>query len=232
MRAGLEIQDLAKAFGAKSVLAGVSLSCAAGAVTGLIGRNGSGKTTLLRCVTAQLSHDAGVVRLDGEPLHGEPAWKRARRGIAWTFQDLSMPIEADVTGLRLAARRAAGRRLTAEAAHPTLSNALEPFASQPWRQLSFGQRKLASLAIALERRPVALLLDEPAAGLSDAFRQTALEAIRAHAADGAVVVVIEHNRTFLSGCADEVAVLSKGAIVFKGSPEAAFTDPAVFEALT
>lgn len=230
MRPGdLIIQDLSKAFGALQVLRGVSLTCEAGAIHGLVGRNGSGKTTLLNCLSGRLVRDSGIVRVGAAALPDEPAWKRARRGFGWTFQDVAIPLTLTTRDLvRAAVSRSVG------VSRPTssdLQDGAQPFMDTPWNRLSFGQRKLASLLIAVSRSPKVLLLDEPVAGLSPAMVEIARNTLQSVAGQGAVVLVVEHNRDFLMQVTQSLSVISSGSILLSGTARTVFADPRTLEAL-
>ncbi|MDP1736527.1 MAG: ATP-binding cassette domain-containing protein [Caulobacter sp.] len=230
MRPGdLIIQDLSKAFGALQVLRGVSLTCEAGAIHGLVGRNGSGKSTLLNCLSGRVAKDSGIVRLSGVNLPDEAAWKRARRGFGWTFQDVAMPLTLSPTELVKAAvaRSARGPRPI----FLDLQAATRPFMETPWNRLSFGQRKLAALLVAVSRNPAVLLLDEPVAGLSPAMVEIARNTLQMVAGQGAVVLVVEHNKDFLMQVTRSVSVISGGSILLSGTAKAVFADSRTMEAL-
>lgn len=227
--AALAIAGLSKSFGAAEVLRGLDLRCAPGAVHVLMGRNGSGKSTLLACISGRLQPDAGTIALNAHILPAERAWKRARRGLAWTFQDGSPDLRVSVSEvLRVAAARSAGASGAAE----ELLAAIEPFRDRAWCDLSFGQRKLAALAAALSLRPVVALLDEPVAGLSPPLAALVAEAVRAAARGGAAVLMVEHQRDFILKVADELSVLANGEIVLTGSPRETLADPRLMGALS
>lgn len=227
------VRSLRKSFGANQVLRGVDLTCAPGEITAIVGRNGSGKSTLLNCLSGRLRGDSGEIELAGVALQEEPAWKRARRGFAWTSQDVSAPLTLSIEALIDLARASVGSGDggSVKLIPRVLVEATRPFAGQAWNRLSFGQRKLGALAIATARSPQILLLDEPVAGLSAGFTDVASEAVAELAARGIIVLVVEHNRPFLERTASRVAVLSAGEIVVSGSPADVFADARTLEAL-
>lgn len=225
----LDVKALRKSFGALEVLKGVDLRCVPGSIQGLIGRNGSGKSTLLSCISGRINPDAGTLYLDDRALPDEAAWKRARRGIAWTFQDTSLSLTSSVADLLTTAE---SRGFSDRGSVPKeLKDTTESFQNLAWNTLSFGQRKVAALLIAISRRPRVLLLDEPVSGLSMNLIELVGRALRTFADDGAVVMVVEHDREFLRQTVDSVAVLSCGAIVLTGGPDAVFDDPRTLDAL-
>lgn len=225
----LQIVGLSKAYGAVQVLRDVSLECAAGSVHVLLGRNGSGKSTLLACASGRVRADHGSILMDGQRLLREPAWRRARGGLAWTFQDASPALTSSVADVLRAAN---GRGKAPVDLPASLQSALEPFVHEAWDRLSFGQRKLAALAAAAARRPRLLFLDEPVAGLAPPMREIVGKVVRQLAERGAAVLVVEHQREFIASFADEVSVISGGAIAMSGAPVQVLRRPDLFSALS
>lgn len=228
MKPHLTCTALRKAFDGIIALQDVSLAVASGTVLGLTGPNGSGKSTLLNVLTGIIRPDAGVCELDGEPLTGERPNRVARRGIGRTFQDprvvarltvaeniaLSVP---DGTEHLVGAlfRRS---RSTASVLRWASEVGLERVADAPANQLSYGQRKLLSVAVCLARGPRVVLMDEPIAGLQDPWRAHVLALIRSCAATGAIVIVVEHDLEAIRAIATRVVVLRQGRIVQEIAP--------------
>ncbi len=226
----LQIAGLCKAFGKVEVLRDVDLTCFAGTVVGLVGRNGSGKTTLLSCISGRLGQDAGVILLDGRRLPKEPPWRRAARGIGWTFQDTTVALTATVSEMvNLAAARSGLRTI---ASYADLDASMSDILGLRWQQLSFGQRKLAALRVALARSPRLLLLDEPAAGLAAPLANLVAATLRTAAREGAAVVLVEHDRGFVTTATDQVAVLDQGRIAVTGTAAIVLETPETMETLT
>jgi branched-chain amino acid transport system ATP-binding protein len=237
---GLAIYGLARSFGGIAALAGVSLELAARGVSAIIGPNGAGKSTLAALICGRLAPDAGRIELDGRDITGLPAWRRARLGIAYTFQISSvfpsLPCRENVA---LAAQRAtmtgiAGRllddRRTADAAADALGRVgLAAVAGQPAGSLAYGHRRLLEVAMALALAPRLLILDEPTQGLSEAEIDRFCGLARAIARE-ATVLLIEHNMDVVMALADRITVLDHGRVLAEGAPEAIRADPAVRDA--
>jgi branched-chain amino acid transport system ATP-binding protein len=221
----LELRHLTRSFGSLSVLRGVDLTCGMGEIVAVVGKNGSGKSTLVRCISGQLRHDGGQLFLEGKELRSEAAWERARGGLSWTFQDVAAPLTLSPREMLSLAREGNA------SAKGVLEAELEPFADQPWITLSFGQRKLTQLVVALARNPRLLLLDEPVAGLAPRIVLLVGDALRDVAAGGAAVMIIEHNREFVSAAAHRLHVLAAGMIRISGPPEEVFGADETLEAL-
>jgi branched-chain amino acid transport system ATP-binding protein len=226
----LELEQVARAYGGLRAVDGVDLQIEAGARHGLIGPNGAGKSTLFKLVLGAERVTSGQVRFDGHDITSLPEHKRARLGIAQTFQHSS--IFGTLTcadNVRLAvqrrtgeARRVVGRRsagLGSVADALLLRVGLERSGRRPAAALSHGERRQLEVAIALAARPRLLLLDEPAAGMSPAETQRLVSVIGDLDPEIAVVVV-EHDLDFVFRVASHVSVLNLGSILMTGSATA------------
>jgi thiamine transport system ATP-binding protein len=165
MSGRLDVVDVHVSFGNTTILGGVDLSVAAGAVVGLLGPSGSGKSTLLRVIAGLIAPDRGVVRLDGTDVTALPTH---RRGIGMVFQDEQLFNHLDVAsniafGLRMRGVPPADR---AERIGKLLALVgLEGFQRRRVTDLSGGEAKRVALARSLAPSPRMLLLDEPLTGL-------------------------------------------------------------------
>lgn len=243
----LEVEQLSQVFGGVKALAGVSLVAAPGQVTAIIGPNGSGKTTLLNAVSGFHRPTAGAVRLGGQRLDRLGAARVARAGVSRTFQTPVIPdtmttLEVVATArfrsqyvnmlasvLRLKSYRAALVADRDEALRALSLVGLLNVAEVEAATLPLGTRRKVEVARAIAGRPRVVLLDEPASGLSeDEVRQLG-QVIRAVAASGVVVVLVEHNFEFVLQHADVVHVLSLGSTLVSGPPEQIRHDPRVIE---
>lgn len=218
----IAVRSLSKSFGGQQVLDRVDCEFSAGRVTGLVGRNGSGKSTLLNCLSCRLRPDSGKVELFGHEVPIEEPWRRARRGLAATFQE---PRSTD--DLRLS------DLLTIAESNSQQSPPCKPFAGarnllEPelfgvsLSSMSYGQRKIANLLVALAMRPRIILLDEPVAGLAPGIVQIIGRIMAALAETGVAVVVIEHDFDFLKMYCGSVYLLHEGRILLGGSPDEVF----------
>jgi ABC-type branched-subunit amino acid transport system ATPase component len=225
----LEVRDLQLAFGALHVLDGVTLECRAGEVTALIGRNGSGKSTLLNCLSGRLRPSRGAIVLDGLALPNEPAWRRARRGVGWTFQNVSFPMSASLA--ELLDTFAANPDGPSPATFGELAFEADSFRDQPWSSLSFGQRKLAEILVAASRGPRLLLLDEPIAGLSRHLVSLVGRHLKLLASLGTGILVVEHNREFICETATQAHLLANGRILMSAPPRALLASSIALETL-
>ncbi|MCW2237397.1 branched-chain amino acid ABC transporter ATP-binding protein/permease [Azospirillum canadense] len=229
----LRVEGLRKAFGGVRAVDGVALTLEAGSITGLIGPNGSGKTTVINLISGLERPDAGRVVVAGQDLAGKRPDRIARAGIARTFQAVSLPEGATVLEAVAAARLERDRSVAEAEAHALW--ALErlgaaDLAQRPCADLPAALRRRVELARALARQPAVLLLDEPAAGLTDAEKADLAGHLRAIAAAGTALLVVEHDMGFLLPLAGHVLCLDQGRTLYDGPPAGVRGDAAVVAA--
>lgn len=236
----LEVRDVTVRFGGTAALTSVSFVARPGEVLGLIGPNGAGKTTLLDAVTGFVGGH-GEVLLDGEPLTRLPAHRRARAGIARTFQALELFEDLTVRENLRAASEGRGRAayLTDlvrphNAPMPAVAVAaveeldLAPDLDRRPGELPAGRRRLVALARAMAARPAVLLLDEPAAGLDEHETTELGHLIRRLATEwGMTVVLVEHDVALVGAVCDRVVALDFGRRIAEGTPTDVLAHPAV-----
>ena len=233
--AALEAIELTKEFGGVHALRGVSLQLREGEIVGLIGPNGSGKTTLLNCVAGVFAPTSGSVLLDGDEIAGKPAHEIARAGVVRTFQNVRLfDGLSTLENVAVAALAAGGtrRRDSHAHAHELLDRLrLTDHAERYAGTLSFGDQRRLEIARALAASPRFLLLDEPAAGMSehesDELRDSIERVRREH---GCGVLVVEHDLRLIMSLCDSVQVLNEGEVISQGTPAQVRSDPAVIAA--
>jgi branched-chain amino acid transport system ATP-binding protein len=235
--AQLAVDDVQVKFGGKLALAGVSLTVEPARVTGLIGPNGAGKTTLFNVVTGLLSATSGHVALDGHDISRLPPHRRAKRGVARTFQRLELFTSLSVRdNVRVAGEIrngwAAGPRLNAAAETERVLAlvGLAGVADREVSELPTGQARRVELARALMIHPTVLLLDEPAAGQTEQETIEFGRLARALAADGLAVCLVEHDMSLVMNVCETIHVLDMGRLIATGTPDAVRADPAVIQA--
>jgi branched-chain amino acid transport system ATP-binding protein len=235
--AQLAVDDVQVRFGGKLALAGVSLTVEPARVTGLIGPNGAGKTTLFNVVTGLLSATSGRVALDGRDISKLPPHRRAKLGVARTFQRLELFTSLSVRdNVRVAGEIrngwAAGPRLNtaAETERVLALVGLAEVADREVSELPTGQARRVELARALMIHPTVLLLDEPAAGQTEQETIEFGRLAQALAADGLAVCLVEHDMSLVMNVCETIHVLDMGQLIATGTPEAVRADPAVIQA--
>ena len=238
----LELRGLRKSFGGVVANDGISFGVRQGAIAGLIGPNGSGKTTLFNLVTGLYPPDAGDVLFDGRSLVGHDPGRIARSGLLRTFQQSAVYEKMDCAQNMLASVSHAGAGLLAMLSRPGRAEqaraaellafvGLKEQAEQLAGELSYGQRKLLELAMALMGRPRMLLLDEPTAGVNPALISTLVAHLRRVNADmGVTLLIIEHNMRVVMDLAHEVHCLVRGRLLVSGTPAQVRGDARVLEA--
>jgi branched-chain amino acid transport system ATP-binding protein len=229
-----EVEHVALAFGAHTVLRDVSLAVAPGEAVGIVGPNGAGKSTLLDVVTGERRPDGGLVRLYGSDIGREPARRRCMLGLGRTHQ-----IPRPFTGLTVlenvlvgafrgaGLRRGAAYRAGLDALHRT---GLADKADRPAGDLGLLDRKRLELARALATGPDVLLLDEIAGGLTAPETESLIALLSELHGCGTTIVWVEHVLRALTRIVTRVACLAVGEIIADGPPDAVMTDPRVVEA--
>jgi branched-chain amino acid transport system ATP-binding protein len=228
----LEVSDVTVAFGGNRVLDGVALTAGPGLVTGLIGPNGAGKSTLFDVICGLRRPSRGRVILDGRDVTRDGPTRRARHGLARTFQRLELFGRLTVRdNLLVAAELGPERRRAAQAADDIVARlGLAEIADSCADTLSTGMGRLVEVGRALAVRPRFLLLDEPAAGQDGGETQHFAALLRSLADDGTAVVLVEHDMSLVMGVCDEVHVLDLGRIIAVGPPAVIRHDETVLAA--
>jgi len=235
----LEADGLTKRFGALLVADRISLRLAPGARRALIGPNGAGKTTFVAMLSGALRPDAGAVRLAGEDITAYAPHRRARRGLARTFQVNSqfgpLTVLENVFLAVSEATGAGGGMLRPAAAHRAMIERAEALIAeldlgaerhQPVSAISYGKQRVVEIALALASRPKVLLLDEPAAGIPSAEAARVFDVLDRLPAEMAILM-IEHDMAIVRRFAAEVTVLVNGAVLMSGSPAEVLSSPEV-----
>jgi branched-chain amino acid transport system permease protein len=232
----LMLRGIALSFGNVRAIDGLDLDVAPGLIHGLIGPNGSGKTTTLNVISGYYAAKGGTMTLGEEALPpGQPV-KRATRGIARTFQTPRVIGEASVLEnimiggsaegkasfiealLALPRNRRDERHLAAKARALLAAVGLEALAEVRADRLQHSELRFIEIARALMLDPDFLLLDEPAAGLSNDEIARLAELIKAISARGVGVLLVEHHADLIFEICDFVTVLNLGRTLAAGTP--------------
>jgi ABC-type branched-subunit amino acid transport system ATPase component len=239
----LTVEHLTVRYGAVTAVDDVSFRLTPGTITGLIGPNGAGKTSLIDALSGFTTAQGRVV-LDATDLSNESATKRARAGLARSFQSLELFEDATVfENLSVAADpQDVGSYLrdlvwpvtpkfAPEVVRAILEFRLDEDLHRDVKDLSYGKRRLLAIARAVAMHPSVILLDEPAAGLSSAESAELARVVRRLADDwGMAVLVVEHDMNFVMGVCDEVIVLDFGRLIASGTPDVVRSNPEVIAA--
>jgi branched-chain amino acid transport system ATP-binding protein len=231
----LELSGVTRRFGGLRAVSNVTLSVAQGEVLGLIGPNGAGKTTLVNVITGVHPASAGRVRFAGEDITRLRPYQAARRGIARTFQIVQpfpgmTVLENVVAAAMFAGGVSYGQRARDAAMQHLRFVGLAEVAERSAAALTLAMRKRLEFAKGLAMRPKLLLLDEMNAGLNAAEVDQALELMRAIAARGVTVLIIEHLMKVVLSLCSRIAVLHHGELIAVGAPQTIIEDPQVIQA--
>jgi branched-chain amino acid transport system ATP-binding protein len=227
----LEVRDVSVRFGGRLALQDVDLDAEAGEITGLIGPNGAGKTTLFNVVCGLQAPLRGRVRISGQDVTKLAPFKRARRGLARTFQRLEpfglLTVRENVALAADAARRADPDAITDELLGRL---GIGDLASQRADRLPTGQARVLELARALATDPKVLLLDEPASGQDEQETAAFRTVLREVAAGGVAVLLVEHDVQLVMDVCTRIHVLDLGQILASGTAVEVQQDEAVLAA--
>jgi branched-chain amino acid transport system ATP-binding protein len=230
----LVARDVTVRFGAIVALEAVSLESSQGEILGLIGPNGAGKTTLINVLSGFQRTTRGAVRIGHRDITNEPAPRRARHGLARTFQAarlfsaLTVAENLEVYASTIHRRRSQSRALVAELLE---AGDLTRVADVRASALPQGLERRVALMRSLALLPTHLLLDEPAAGLDDIETAELAQLIQdLPRRFGCGVLLVEHDMRLIMSVCDRIQVLNYGRTLCVGTPEQVSADPEVREA--
>jgi len=243
----LETVQLTKSFGGLTAVDAVDMQVEEQEIRAVIGPNGSGKSTMLNCISGIYKPTSGAIRFVGESIGGMAPYALTRRGIGRTFQNIRM-----FNSLTVLQNVMVGRHCRTE---DTLLEDI--FALPRYRReeeemrekalvyldflgivdkrdmmpasLSYGQRRMVEIARALATEPSLLLLDEPAAGLSQGEKSALADEVRKIREAGITIILVEHDMRFVMGISDQITVLDFGKKISEGTPSECRNDPKVIE---
>lgn len=237
----LTVRDLSKSYDGVHALEGVSFTVEPGERRAVIGPNGAGKTTLFHAISGTILPSAGNIAFFDKDVTWLPPNRRARLGMARTFQVTNLfsrltVLEnvllavAAVSGTRLGLIRpmAAYGHLFEKAERLLAEWELAESARYPVRQLSYGVQRQVELVLALAGAPKALLLDEPTAGLSPAETSRVVAMVRSLPRE-MTILMIEHDMDVAFELADRIMVLHQGQVIAEGDQQAIRAHPQVSE---
>lgn len=229
----LSTQDVVVRFGVLQAVSRASIDVVEGRVTGLIGPNGAGKTTCFNVITGLQEATSGKVFFEGRDITRKSPFKRARLGIARTFQKL------EVFG-SLSAREnilvAAEQRKTWDRSGFDPRNVCDEILRKVGLSdvsefmvgtLPTGTARLVELARALALNPRVLLLDEPSSGLNEEETEEMASLLRTFVDEGLAVLLVEHDMSFVMGTCEYINVLDFGTIIATGTPAEIQENPVV-----
>jgi len=239
---------LSKHFGALAAVDELEFEFAPGEICGLVGPNGSGKTTLLNVISGVLPATKGNVLFEGTDVTRWPAHKMANAGMSRTFQLIRLvksgsaienvlaglyPVSTDRRVFRALfpfGLKSERGELVNRAAQALERVGLAEHMNDIVSELPFGFQRLVELARAIVSEPSVLLLDEPAAGVTEGDIKELARIIKEQAERGCTVVLVDHHLRFVLDVCPRLIVMNFGRKIFDGSSEDAIEDPNVREA--
>ena len=225
----LKIKQVSKNFGGIKALDECSLEIEKGKVTAIIGPNGSGKTTLFNTISKLYVSDKGKIYLNNEDITHLKDFQISKKGISRTFQEvrlfknLTIREHMDIALSRknegLIENLISGNENNTKKINEILklvglNKPLSTYASD----LSYGQRKLLDLAIAIAKPHFLLMLDEPVAGVNPQLRKEINKIIKELNKEGETILLIEHDMNFVMDLADYIFVMDAGNVIADGKP--------------
>jgi branched-chain amino acid transport system ATP-binding protein len=227
----LQVEALETAYGSSQVLFGVSLEVAEGEVVTLIGRNGMGKTTTVKTIMGLLAPKAGRVTMAGEPIHGHPPYRVARRGLGLVpegrqiFPTLTVRENLVAT----AHNRHGAKDPWSLASVYRMFPRLQERERNLGANLSGGEQQMLAIGRALMTNPRLLILDEATEGLAPLIRAEIWRCLEGLRERGLSLIVIDKNIGPLLRLADRHVILEKGRVVWQGSSDALRAQPEVLQ---
>jgi branched-chain amino acid transport system ATP-binding protein len=229
----LSVEDVSVRFGGVQAVDSANITALPGQVTGLIGPNGAGKTTTFNLITGLESPSSGRIRIDGKDVTGLAPYKRARLGMARTFQRLEVfgTLSAHDNVLAAAEFR---RQWSGDKSNPhqvaerILDRVgLTHVADERVDALPTGLARLVELGRALATRPRLLLLDEPGSGLDVSESEALGDLLLELAGEGMAVLLVEHDVELVMRVCARIHVLDFGKVICIGTPAEVQADPHV-----
>lgn len=215
----LRVIDISKNFGGLRVLENISLEIKKEKI-GIIGPNGAGKTTLFNIISGFLKPDRGKIIFGDEDISGKKPSDLAKMGIIRTFQILkvfeNMTVEENIL-------------VVTDDLSVLRDFELYDKRKEIAKNLSQGEMRRLSLALAFAKKPKILLLDEPFSGLSQKEAEKIISIVN-EISNGASIAIVEHRMRELFNVVERVVVLNSGKIIFDGKPEDVTENKAVKEA--
>jgi branched-chain amino acid transport system ATP-binding protein len=215
----LLLNDVHTYYGDSYVLQGVNLAVGDREIVGLVGRNGAGKTTTLRSIIGFTPPRRGSILLDGAELAGRPSYEIAQRGVGLVPQGRRIFASLDVLeNLTLGFDEKKKEGWTLESIFEMFPPLFERRRQQA-RTLSGGEQSMLTIARALLMSPRLLLMDEPTEGLAPVVVEVVAEALRKLRTERQSILLVEQDLALALDIVDRIYVMSKGVIVFEGSPD-------------
>jgi len=237
----LEIKNIYKSFGGVKAVDGCDFEVKENKITALIGPNGAGKTTLFDIISGLLPADKGEIYLDGKNIIKMRPDQIANLGVSRTFQQVRLfknltildhlLMAQDNHDLKILPNLFKKNKIDKEHYQEYIKEfGLKKSLATKVSDLSYGQRKLLSMAVAFLKMHKILLLDEPVAGVNKVLQKEIESTLMRFKEEKKTILVIEHDMEFVKRLADWIIVLDQGKVLAQGKPDKVLRDPKVLEA--
>ncbi|MGA1759800.1 MAG: LPS export ABC transporter ATP-binding protein [Paracoccaceae bacterium] len=219
---GLIVKGLRKSYKKRVVIRDVSMELHSGEVVALLGPNGSGKTTSFYAIAGLVNPEGGQVKIDGQDVTSFPMYRRARLGIGYLPQEMSifrgLSVEDNISAILDISEK--DRHTRRERLEELLGEFnIEHLRRTPAIALSGGERRRVEIARALAANPKYLLLDEPFAGVDPISVDDIRELVRALKDRGLGVLITDHNVRETLDIVDRAYILHDGKVLMSGTPK-------------
>jgi lipopolysaccharide export system ATP-binding protein len=231
----LEIKNLSKAYGDRSVVNAVNMSLKTGEIVGLLGPNGAGKSTTFYMVVGMIKPDRGDISLNGESIMRLPMYVRARKGIGYLPQEPSIFRKLTVSENLKAVLEIQNSRFKIKNLDDEVNRLLDEFNLRDFSdrngyRLSGGERRRTEIARAIALGPVFMLFDEPFAGI-DPIAIIELKKMMGYLrSKGLGILITDHNVRETLSITDRAYIISNGSVLAEGIPDELVNNPSVREA--
>lgn len=236
----LELKNIQKSFGGVHAVQGSYFSVEKGKITALIGPNGAGKTTLFDIIGGYIVPDKGEILFHNDDITELRPDERANLGISRTFQQVRLfhyltigdhlDMVADHEDTKVFGQLLRGVKKQTSYKKLLDEYGIERSADAPVSDLSYGQRKLLNIAMAIKKPHQLLMLDEPVAGVNAVVQERIENLLKELKEKGETMLLIDHDMQFVRSLADHVIVLDAGVVLTQGDPDTVLSDPRVLEA--
>ncbi len=237
----LEVKQIKKSFGGVHAIKGSNFTIEEKKITALIGPNGAGKTTLFDIITGFTKPDTGEIIFNGVDVSDQYPFVRANNGMSRTFQQVRLFHYLTILDHLILSENNDDTHLlknmikTATVDRSKYKKILEEYGIEHGldtqvSDLSYGQRKLLQIAMAVTKPHTLLLLDEPVAGVNTVVQDRIEQLLLDLKKRGETILIIDHDMNFIRKLADQVIVLDAGIVLLEGSPQKVLEDPRVLEA--
>jgi lipopolysaccharide export system ATP-binding protein len=228
----LQVRDLVKSYGGRTVVDRVSYAVHQGEIIGLLGRNGAGKTTSFRITIGMITAEAGSVLFNGQDVTHLPMYKRAQLGMGYLSQEPSifqrLTVEQNLLAILETMKHSSRRDRRRRAEHLMDQFGITPLRSQQARTLSGGERRKLEIARALVTNPRLILLDEPFSGVDPiAVEDLQREISRLQRDRGISILLTDHNVRESLSVTNRSYIIDQGRVLRQGSARELINDPLV-----